>query len=584
MRIDRRGLIAGAAGLAAMARPLDALAARKPREDRPAGIDAYLDRLQTFGFSGALFAVENGRTAFHRELGWADKGLGVRFSRYTPFNIASITKTFTAAAVMRLVEEGVVALDDPLRRFFPDAPEDKAAITLAQLLSHSSGLERQVLRGKEPLTREDATAQILGSKLGAAPGERFTYSNEGFRLLAAVVEVASKRSFRTVVDEEIFTPAGMANSGFAQDYRTRATIARGCNEWKALASFREEQNPGWYEGAGNIVSTAVDLERYVTALEAGAIVRPDSLAQMFAPHSPPTGMGGVEGYGYGWYSAKPETSPPFVFHGGDNPGYHSELRWYPSTRRWAFVIATREAYDDSGAGVATYKSGIVRDVVRYREDVPVDAPPEVTAVRRDVERRLAGRWVAGDGVIEFKRLDPSDQHLTVIATGQPAADALVGGDPELEKRLAAANARTLRLAEAIAREDAEALKPLLGDLGFFIKGWLADFAAWRQASGAFQGLGRPTSRPTPFGTDQIRTHLTFRFEKAAVVLEFTWNGEELYETISETGAPSSVVLPMATAGDQTLVTYDFVTRRIVGVRIDSRDSIVVGSTRFQLQA
>lgn len=584
MTIDRRGFIAGAAGLAGLAHPLQALAAREPRADRPAGVDAYLDRLQIFGFSGALFALEDGQPVFRRALGWADKDLDVRFSRYTPINIASITKTFTAAAVMRLVEEGVIALDTPLRRFFPDASDDKAAITVAQLLSHSSGLARQVLRAQEPLARDEATAKILAAKLRSAPGEAFAYSNEGYRLLAAIVELTSGRSFRRFVDEEIFAPAGMANSGFAQDYRTRATVARGTNGWKALGTFREEHNSGWYEGAGNIVSTVVDMERYAAALEAGAIVRPDSLAQMFASQAPVTDRANVEGYGYGWFAARLDDGTRFNFHGGDNPGYHSELRWYPADRRWVFVLATHEAYDDSGAGVATYKSALARDVARYRAGAEVTAPPDVLPVRRDVERRLAGVWSAGDGSIEFRRLNPRDAHLTVVATGQPAADALVGADPALGARLAAANARTLRLAEAITREDAEALKPLLGDLTFFISGWLSDFRAWREASGAFRRLGRPTSRPTPFGDGQIRTHLPFEFEKGAVVLEFTWNGEALYETLSETGSPSSVVLPMATAGEQTFVTYDFVTRESVGVRIDSRDTLVVGSTRFQRTA
>ena len=529
----------------------------RARESTTLTPDRYFDRLETFGFSGGAFVVEDGGTVWSRAVGWADKTGLVRFSDHTLFNIASVTKPITALTVLALVAEGKISLGDPLGRFIPGAPDDKATITIGELLSHTAGLRREVRRPRGPLQRDAMLAPILASELAAPRGERFSYSNEGYRLLAAVIEIADGRSYRDAVRARILEPAGMTETGFVQDYRSDLTIAQGYSAWGGLGDFRT-QRAGWNEGAGNLVSTLGDMQRFVVGLSAGRIIPVDLLNQAVSMHSPNAGETSYEGYGYGWFLTTLMNGSKLAFHGGDNTGYHSELRCYPAAHRWIFVTTTREAYDDSGTGLGLHVPRIAANLSRLRQDEPFDFPPDGVPVPRSQDARLTGDFVTSDGVLRLVRIHPADPHLTAVAIGQAAANALRGVAAEDAAELDQATSETLRIARMIVGEDVSGLNatPLLS---FFADGWLTSFEHWRTELGPWLGFGPITSGVTPVGEKQIRTHLPFRFERGERVQEFTWNDGRLYETLTGTGSPSSVMLPVAHLAGHTFSTWDIVT-------------------------
>lgn len=182
-------VLALAAGTAGAEPPATAERSALVQGDSGRKLDEYLSRLEALGYSGGLAVVKGGETVLLKGYGQADREKGVPMRPDSVFNLGSITKPFTAAAILRLQELGTLKTSDPISRFFDGVPEDKAGITLEHLLTHSSGLESDFSpTDYEPTTREEYVRRALASKLLFAPGQGYEYANAGYSLLAAVVE------------------------------------------------------------------------------------------------------------------------------------------------------------------------------------------------------------------------------------------------------------------------------------------------------------------------------------------------------------------------------------------------------------
>ena len=172
-----------------------------------AALDRYLKELAGFGYSGSVLVAQKGEVVLDQGYGLADRARGTPFTADTLFDIASISKPFTAAAVLRLEMKGKLKVEDKISKFFPDAPADKAGITLHQLLTHTAGFPETIGPEYEPLARKAFLQRIFATKLVHRPGERFLYSNAGYSLLAAVVEVGVGPAVRRVAAQR-GVPAG----------------------------------------------------------------------------------------------------------------------------------------------------------------------------------------------------------------------------------------------------------------------------------------------------------------------------------------------------------------------------------------
>ena len=271
-------------------------AAGKSAEDELA---AYLDEQARTGFSGAVLVRRDGRTLVDRALGLADRERGTEVTTETVFDVGSITKVFTAAAVIRLAEEGRLRLDDRLPRFFATVPRDKRRITVRQLLAHRSGLpEYPGYYDLTPLSRAAAVRNALSLRLRFRPGTRQAYSNVGYNLLAAIVERASGERFEAAVRRRVFAPAGMERTGFygeslwrpeevAVGYGNRRTTGRNAADAHGPVSWS-------LQGAGGVASTNGDLARWVDAVRGGKVLRAASVRLLYALA---VGPGAAVGYG-----------------------------------------------------------------------------------------------------------------------------------------------------------------------------------------------------------------------------------------------------------------------------------------------
>ena len=182
--------------------------ASTPASASTQAIERVLDTALPEGSSGTLVAALDGEIVVCRGWGLADREAAVSADCDTAYDIMSMTKQFTAAAILKLQMQGKLAVTDPISTYVGEVPADKRAITVQQLLTHTSGLVDILGGDYEPLTRAGMVAGAMGSELKSEPGDEHHYSNLGYSLLAAIIEEASGMGYEEYLSEHLFAPAG----------------------------------------------------------------------------------------------------------------------------------------------------------------------------------------------------------------------------------------------------------------------------------------------------------------------------------------------------------------------------------------
>jgi CubicO group peptidase (beta-lactamase class C family) len=324
-----------------------------PREDEPAPdmvCWSTYDRLvrPTTEFSGSLLVARDGVALLRASAGQADVAAGRACSTDTRFQTASVSKQFTAAAVMLLVDDGAIDLHDDISRVLPGCAPHWRELTLHQLLTHTSGLEHwtgvpdfEVGRPGEP---DELLERFARVPLRSTPGTTWHYSSPGYLLAARVVEAVGAAAYADIVTERIFGPAGMA-----------ATLAGRTPPEPVAWGYREGRRVDVPQlaaipGTGDVWSTVEDLVRFTEAFEAGELLSAASRQAMVGCRarlrSPtdPTDPAPAHAYGYGYFLGS-VCGHPARFHPGDNPGYRSFLAFVPELRATVAILCNNEESD-----------------------------------------------------------------------------------------------------------------------------------------------------------------------------------------------------------------------------------------------
>lgn len=210
------------------------------RGDLATQADQLLTAAGVDGFNGAVIIEIEGEIALAAGYGWADREQGMRFTIDTIAQIGSITKPFTGAAIADLERQGLVDLDEPVRRYLPRAAEPVASVTLRQLLSHRSLLRDYCGDDFDRRTREEVlsvcAAMPLEQTLDASAQ---AYSNSGYSVLAAIVEEVSGQPIETYISDRLLAPVGIREDGHARDARARARLAAGYENGARIAPISE---------------------------------------------------------------------------------------------------------------------------------------------------------------------------------------------------------------------------------------------------------------------------------------------------------------------------------------------------------
>ena len=254
---------------------------------------------QVYGFSGAVKVVQDEKPVFEQSFGYADRSFSVKNTPDTRFSINSISKTFTATAVLILVEEGRIDLQAPISRYLPYLTAGwKDTVTTHQLLSHTSGLPRESgVQWYDELSLQEQALLVDQQALLFAPGARYEYSNSGVILLGAILESASGREYADFIQNKIIAPLGLPHTGV---YTGRGVVKNQAVPYRLTANGLEfaQRTKHYGENAGGgLYSTPSDLYRYIRALEEGKLLPKKHVELLFTPHVQ-SGEGEYEGYAW----------------------------------------------------------------------------------------------------------------------------------------------------------------------------------------------------------------------------------------------------------------------------------------------
>ncbi len=296
--------------------------------DSAARIDDFLERSVANGFAGSVLVARDGEILLAKGYGLADRGLGKPVDTATVFNTGSVTKQFTAAAILKLVQQGKLTTSQTLGSLFDDVPSDKRDITIHQLLTHTAGISRRTGGYRyDTVDRSTFLREVFAAELETDPGTRHEYANAGYILLAAIVEVVSGKDFDSFLQENLFEPAGMTATGYDKTRWSDRQVAHGYyfsledagwKDWGVTSDQWDEGHPSWYAiGKGDLHSTVEDLFRWHMALQAGTVLPRELVAQLETPWVPENSKG-TSHYGYGWAIFESDRGTKVVAHNGSN--------------------------------------------------------------------------------------------------------------------------------------------------------------------------------------------------------------------------------------------------------------------------
>jgi CubicO group peptidase (beta-lactamase class C family) len=313
----------------------------------------FLDRTLPEGASGTLAAARDGELVHCDGFGMADREARVAAGCDTVYDIQSITKQFTAAAILKLEMMGELRVSDPISEHLGPVPADKREITLHHLLTHTAGLPAALGGDYQPLSREQMVAEALESKLRSRPGATYHYSNLGYSLLAAIVEKASGMGYEEFLAEHLFAPAGMTQTGYVlPEWRPDQVAveydARGEPQGRPFDHPWAEDGPYWnLRGNGGLLTTALDMFRWHLALDGEEVLDQRAKEKLFHPYVLEF-EGGDSYYGYGWVVQRSDDHGRFVWHdGGNNWSYSLFTRFLDEG---VMVFWTTNSYRDEAEG------------------------------------------------------------------------------------------------------------------------------------------------------------------------------------------------------------------------------------------
>jgi len=295
-------------------------------------IDNYLNWEDQNGFSGIISIKIKDNPIYSRSFGYADADEGISINSKTVFDIGSLTKQFTSAAILKLEMEGKLSVNDSLSRFFPKIREDKANITIHQLLTHTSGLRWSVGYDYKRTTREEFLTDLFNSDLLSSPGSHYGYSHAGYSLLGAIIEILSGVSYEDYLRKSFLLPAGMNNTGYVAPLWEEDQIAHGyskCRDWgKPMDMPWASDGPYWnLKANGGLISSSEDLMLWIEELDKGDILSPEAKEKYLSPH---VKEGAADTYySYGWVIARSSRNTEVILHNGDNRRFYTDILRYP---------------------------------------------------------------------------------------------------------------------------------------------------------------------------------------------------------------------------------------------------------------
>ncbi len=315
-------------------------------------IDNYLTQLANEkNFSGGLLIIKDGQKILSKGYGWADKEHKIPFTPSTLASMGSITKAFTATAIMKLVEQNKLTVQDPLKKFFPTIPADKANITIHQLLTHSSGFHEFLKDDGGDYEKLETAAflkRAFAEPLAFKPGEKAVYTNVGMSILAIIIEQISGLDYEQYMKKNLFDPLSIKEIGYHFPALSDNAIAIGYQNGKVWGTHQQHfaqagGGPYWnLKGNGGLEASLNDMFLWANSFTNHTILKETTIQEMFKPHILEEGYDGQSSFGYGCNILKSRRNTKMIDNGGSNGIYFARLIRLPE-EGLIFYMVTNES-------------------------------------------------------------------------------------------------------------------------------------------------------------------------------------------------------------------------------------------------
>lgn len=338
-------------------------------------VDEYLQkRLKAQPLAGISVAViQDGKTVYAKGHGLAEVENKVAATEDTVYQLASVTKQFTAAAVMLLVEEGRVKLDDPISKHLANLPSAWQPLTVRQLLSHTSGVPNYtrfmdgIIKTKD-YSHEEILKLVTEKPMDFPTGEKWNYSNTGYFLIGMMIEKISGKDYATFMRDRIFTPLGMNSTQINNLRDIISNRATGYTVDKGAIKHATRISPSQPYAAGAMISNVTDLVKWDAALNSEKLLKAASLKEMWTPMKFNDGKPAKYGLGFG---VDVYRTLPMISHGGGIDGFSTNITRFPNQKVTVIVLANSDASmaDRIAEGVAEfYIPALVANAPKAIED------------------------------------------------------------------------------------------------------------------------------------------------------------------------------------------------------------------------
>lgn len=324
-------------------------------------------------FMGSVLVAQNSKVLFSKSYGWADLEWNIPNSSTARFQIASVTKQFTAASILLLEDRGKLKIDDLVKKYLPEAPASWGKITIYNLLTMTSGI------ADDAATYEPDTPDRLvfnDKPLEFEPGEQWAYHNLGYLVLGYLLERVSRQSYADFVQENIFKPLGMNDSGL--DSNVAIVPHRASGYWPGADGIEnaERTHISGALSAGGLYSTTEDMLRWENGLFGGKLLTPASLRKMTTPFK--------NDYACGLYVHR-VNGRVLIDYDGNNIGFNAQMAYYPDDGVSVIVLANLNGY-------VTGRINTALAAVIHGEAVAYAPPPREIAVPKEVLARYVGTY------------------------------------------------------------------------------------------------------------------------------------------------------------------------------------------------
>jgi CubicO group peptidase (beta-lactamase class C family) len=342
-------------------------------------------------FMGTVLVARGGQVLFSKGYGSANLEWNVPNTSNTKFRLGSVTKQFTAASILLLEERGKLSINDPVKKYIPDAPAAWDKITIFHLLTHTSGIPNFTgfpdYQKLEPFaaTATELVARFRDKPLDFQPGEKWSYSNSGYVLLGYLIEKITGESYEKFVEDNIFISLGMKDSGYDSN---SAVITHRASGYDWQPAKNRYQNSGFIHmsiphGAGALYSTTEDLLKWEQGLFGGKLLQTASLEKMISPFKNNYAFGlGVETTG----------GHKVISHGGGIEGFNTDLEYYPEDKLTVVVLR-----NVTGPGPGPAEIARTLAAVAHGENVKLQSERKEITLDPQVLGRYVGAYQLAPG-------------------------------------------------------------------------------------------------------------------------------------------------------------------------------------------